>query len=76
MAFEADCGLSTVLEAFRVARTIGSLVPGESWVTCHAWPRPQKEVDEICGLEKPTTHVPWDSVRRRRGMGWRSGRRS
>ncbi len=28
MAFGADCGASTVLEESRVARTVGSLVPG------------------------------------------------
>ncbi len=27
MAFEADCGASTVLEAFRVASTVGYLAP-------------------------------------------------
>ena len=29
MAFEADCGSSTVLETARVASTAGFLVPGE-----------------------------------------------
>ncbi len=29
MAFEADCGVSTVLEEFRVASTAGFLVPGD-----------------------------------------------
>ena len=29
MAFEADCGLSAVLEENRVASTAGFLVPGE-----------------------------------------------
>ncbi len=29
MAFEADCGVSTVLEALRVASAAGFLVPGE-----------------------------------------------
>ena len=33
MAFEADCGVSTVLETLRVASTIGFLVPGEGRVT-------------------------------------------
>ena len=33
MAFEADCGSSTVLEDIRVARTAGFLVPGEGKVT-------------------------------------------
>ena len=31
MVFEADCGVSTVLEALRVASTSRSLVPGECW---------------------------------------------
>ncbi len=31
MAFEADCGVSMVLEDFRVASTSGFLVPGECW---------------------------------------------
>ncbi len=33
MAFEADCGSSTVLEALRVASTPGFLVSGEGRVT-------------------------------------------
>ena len=46
MAFEADCGASTVLEALHVARTAGSPVPGgcsnpalrgESALTGGAW---------------------------------------
>ena len=32
MAFEADCGLPTVLEEPRVASTAWHLVPGEIWV--------------------------------------------
>ena len=40
MAFEADCGVSTVLEESRVASTVGFLVPGECWATC-----------SICGLD-------------------------
>ena len=96
MAFGADCGASTVLEESRVARTVGSLVPGVCRVknskfeirnsksvpafripnsnTMHR--RLQQEAGEICGLVKPTTHVPWDSVCRRLEKGWRSGRRS
>jgi hypothetical protein len=30
MAFEADCGVSTVLEALRVASAAGFLVPGDA----------------------------------------------
>jgi hypothetical protein len=33
MAFEADCGASTVLGAFRVASTARSLVPGKCQAT-------------------------------------------
>ena len=33
MAFEADCGSSTVLETARVTRTVGLLVRGECWTT-------------------------------------------
>jgi len=34
MAFEADCGLSTVLEETRVTSKSGSTVPGEWRATC------------------------------------------
>ena len=38
MAYEADCGVSTVLKALRVATTAGSLVPGEWRTTFHLRP--------------------------------------
>ena len=34
MAFEADCGVSTVLEAFYVTTTVRSPVPGGWRATC------------------------------------------
>jgi len=33
MAFEADCGSSTVLEEINVTRTVRFLFPGERWVS-------------------------------------------
>ena len=33
MAFEADCGVSTVLEEIRVTSTVRSPVPGKYWAT-------------------------------------------
>ena len=41
MAFEADCGLSTVLDAFCVASTAGFLVPGECRASAAARDTPQ-----------------------------------
>jgi hypothetical protein len=35
MAFNADCGVSTVLEALRVESTARLLVPGEYRATCY-----------------------------------------
>jgi hypothetical protein len=36
MAFAADCGVSTVLEEFRVTSTVGFPVPGECRATGQA----------------------------------------
>jgi len=36
MAFEADCGSSTVLKTFSVTKTARFLVPGERQANCHA----------------------------------------
>ena len=36
MAFEADCGKSTVLKALRVVRASGSAVFGDCWTMCGA----------------------------------------
>jgi len=39
MAFKADCGVSTVLEALCVASTAGFLVPGGCWAVATRGPR-------------------------------------
>ena len=127
MAFEADCGSLTVLEAVRVASTVRPTVSGEcraanSKFEIRNSKSSRGQVDPTSSIEhpesrwwaknpkfgfvlpaffslrsverlnaplaraaycdrcneplKPTTHVPWDSVCRRRGRGWRPGRRS
>ena len=53
MAFEADCGASTVLDAPRVATTVRSLVPGECRANCHMRPSrrgPPRQRRADCGL--------------------------
>ena len=39
MAFEADCGVSTVLEALGVESTTRLPMPEECWSGCHTGPR-------------------------------------
>ena len=48
MAFEADCGSSTVLEAFRVASTVGFFVPGECQAPVRSCRSPQS-ARRCCG---------------------------
>ncbi len=49
MAFEADCGVSTVLEENRVTSTAGFLVPGEWRTTDH-----QRPTDSTLRMEGPS----------------------
>ena len=49
MASEADCGVSTVLEALRVTRESEFLVPGEYRVTDH-----QRPTDSTLRMEGPS----------------------
>jgi hypothetical protein len=49
MAFEADCGSSTVLDAPRVPSTVGPFVPGE----CRAVLEPPVGVPKACSPEVP-----------------------
>ena len=45
MAFEADCGASTVLEELCVARTFGFLVPAKNWLPSRRGPPQQRRAD-------------------------------
>ena len=67
MAFEADCGSSTVLEEIRVASTAGFPVPGECGVTGR--PRPSRRGPP------QQRHADW-GFRRRMQVGGRQIRNS
>ncbi len=59
MAFEADCDVSTVLEAHRVASTVGSFVPAVRHLVCRARVNRRRQRSELRpdSKEKAMSHA-------------------